>query len=43
MKRSTAIFKLAMWKRNGILSDDDFEEFTEETQQRIDSICNLER
>ena len=43
LKRSTAIFKLSMWKRNGILSDDDFEEFTEETQQRVDSICNIER
>jgi hypothetical protein len=24
LKRSTAIFKLAMWKRNGILSGEDF-------------------
>lgn len=43
LKRSTAIFKLAMWKKNGILSDDDFEELTEETQNRIDAICNLDR
>jgi hypothetical protein len=43
LKRSTAIFKLAMWKKNGILSDDDFEEFTIETQKRIDSICNIRR
>ena len=43
LKRSTAIFKLAMWKRNGILSGENFEELTEETQKRIDSICNIER
>jgi hypothetical protein len=43
LKRSTAIFKLAMWEKNGILSDDDFEEFTEKTQQHIDLICNIQR
>ena len=26
LKRSTAIFKLAMWKKNGVLSGEDFEE-----------------
>ena len=43
LKRRTAIFKLAMWKRNGILSDEDFKELTEETQKRIESICSIER
>ena len=43
LKRSTAIFKLAMWKKNRILSGEDFEELTEETQKRIESICNIER
>jgi hypothetical protein len=43
LKRSTAIFKLAMWKKNGILSGKVFEELTEETQKRIESICNIER
>lgn len=43
LKRSTAIFKLAMWKNNGLLSADDFKEFTKETQERIESICNLNR
>ena len=43
LKRSTAIYKLAIWKRNGILSDDDFEELTEETQKHIESICKIER
>lgn len=41
LKRSTAIFKLAMWKRNGILSGEDFQKFTAETQKHIDSICNI--
>ena len=43
LKRSTAIFKIAMWKKNGILSGEDFEELTEKTQQRIESICDIER
>ena len=43
LKRSTAIFKLGMWKKNGVLSGEDFEELTEETQKRIESICNIER
>jgi len=43
LKRSTAIFKLAMWKKNGVLSVDDFEELTEKTRQRIESICNIKR
>jgi hypothetical protein len=43
LKRSTAIFKLAMWKKNGILSGENFEEFTEKTRQRIESIFNIER
>ena len=43
LKRSTAIFKLAMWKKNGILSGEDFEELTEKTRQRIETICGIER
>ncbi len=43
LKRSTAIFKLAMWKKNEILSNEDFEELTEETQKRINTLCNIER
>ena len=43
LKRSTAIFKLAMWKRNGILSSEDFSDLTEETQERIEVICSIER
>jgi len=43
LKRSTAVFKLAMWRRNGILSDESFSELTEETQNRIETICSIER
>lgn len=43
LKRSTAIFKLAAWKINGLLSIDDFNEFSNETQDRIQSICDLNR
>jgi hypothetical protein len=43
LKRSTAVFKLARWKRNGILSGEDLKELTEETQKHIESICNFGR
>ena len=43
LKRSTAILKLAAWKKNCVLSDDNFKEFTEETQKRIDSLCDIMR
>ena len=43
LKRSNAILKLAAWKKNSILSDDNFKEFTEETQKRIDSLCDIMR
>ena len=40
LKRSTAIFKLAMWKKNGILSNESFDELSKETQEHIDLILN---
>jgi hypothetical protein len=43
LKRSNAIFKLATWKNNELLSIDDFKEFTKETQDRIQSICDINR
>lgn len=43
LKRSTAIFKLAMWKKNGILSQELFDELSEETREHIDLILNLNR
>ena len=41
LKRSSAIFKLAIWRKNGILSDKDFNELTEETRNRINSLLNI--
>ena len=41
LKRSTAIFKLSVWKRIGLLSDENFEEFTVETQRHIESLCDI--
>ena len=41
LKRSTAVFKLSVWKRNGLLSDENFEEFSEETQRRIESLYDI--
>ena len=43
LKRSTAIFKLAMWKKNGILSDESFDELSKETQEFVELILNLNR
>jgi len=43
LKRSTAIFKLSAWKKNGILSDESFKEFSEETQKCIESLCDIMR
>jgi len=43
LKRSTAIFKLASWRMNGLLSDDDLEKFTEETQERIQLLSDINR
>jgi hypothetical protein len=31
-KRSTAFFRLAAWRRQGLISEDDLAMFTEETQ-----------
>ncbi len=41
LKRSSAIFKLIAWKEYGILADNDFKEFSEETQNRINSIIEI--
>lgn len=41
LKRSTAIYKLAAWKRNKLLTEDDLKEFSEETQSSIDFINQL--
>lgn len=41
LKRSNAMMKLASWKANNLLSDDDLQGFTEETRQRIRVIESL--
>ena len=38
LKRSNATMKLASWRANNLLSDDDLESFTEETQHRIKAL-----
>jgi len=43
VKRSNAILKLAIWKRHGVISDEDFSAFSEETQQTIKTIINTMR
>jgi hypothetical protein len=43
LKRSTGIFKLAMWKKNGFLSQEAFDELSKETQEHIDLILNINR
>ncbi len=35
LKRSNAIHKLATWKRNGVIPDDSFSKFSNETQQTV--------
>ena len=38
LKRSNARIKLAAWKRNNLISDDDLKEFSEETQEYVNMI-----
>ena len=39
LRRSNAVLKLATWKRNGLLTESELNEFTEETQSSIKSIA----
>ena len=39
LRRSNAVLKLAAWKRNGLLTETELSEFTEETQAGIKSIA----
>jgi len=43
MKRSTSLLKLVAWKRNGVISDERFSEFSDETQQTIKSFFEVKR
>jgi hypothetical protein len=37
-KRSTALYKLAAWQRQGLITESDLALFTEETQARVQAI-----
>ncbi len=41
IKRSSAILKIAAWKQNGLLSEEEFCQFSEETQNKIEALLNL--
>lgn len=38
-RRSNAVFKLALWYKNGYLTDKELNEFTQETQSTINAMC----
>ncbi len=39
LKRSNAVFKLALWKKNGYLIETELAEFTEGTRSTVNTIC----
>ncbi|MFC1890093.1 hypothetical protein ACFL4G_10090 [Thermodesulfobacteriota bacterium] len=41
LKRSNAIRKLAAWKHNGVISDEDFSAFSDETQQSANALVEI--
>ena len=43
LKRSNAKIKLAAWKSNGLISDEDLKGFSEETQDSINIINEIQR
>jgi hypothetical protein len=43
LKRSNAKIKLATWKRNGLISDEDLKSFSKETQDSINLINEIQR
>jgi len=43
LKRSNAIHKLAAWKRNGVISDTSFAEFSNETKHKVLALYELFR
>ena len=38
LKRSNAIPKLAAWKRNGVISKENFSKFSDETQHKVEAL-----
>ncbi len=43
VKRSNAVHKLATWKLNGVISEDDFCKFSSETQKIVNSLNEILR
>jgi len=41
LKRSNAVIKLALWKRNGLLTESELGEFSPETRSTIEAICEF--
>jgi hypothetical protein len=39
LRRSNAVFKLALWYKNGYLTEKELTEFTQETQSTVNAIC----
>ena len=39
LKRSNAVFKLALWHKNGYLTEKELNDFTEQTRSTINAIC----
>lgn len=35
LKRSTALFKLALWRANGVITEEELSQFTKETRDKI--------
>jgi len=40
LKRSNAVYKLALWYKNGYLTDKELNQFSEETRSTINALCN---
>ncbi len=40
LKRSTAFFKIAEWRRSGLLTDDEFDRFSDETRQVVNLLAS---
>jgi len=43
LRRSNAVLKLVAWKRNGLLTEKELNEFTEETRSSIEAITSYKR
>ena len=43
LKRSNAYYKLAAWKRNNVISDEKFSEFSDETRQTVELLMEIIR